>query len=48
MTSEAIRTASNATLRSIYAGLVREASDRFSRSIAVGEMERRGLLKARF
>lgn len=48
MSSEQIRTASNETLRNITWGLVREASDRTSKLIAYGEMERRGLIKRRF
>jgi len=48
MSSEQIRNADNQTLRNIYAGMVRAASDRMSRGIAMTEMERRGMLKARF
>lgn len=48
MSSNEIRTASNETLRNITWGLVREASDQISKQIAFGEMERRGMLKARY
>lgn len=48
MTTEQIRTASTATLKAIFNGLVREASDRMSRGIAHDELERRGIFKQRF
>lgn len=48
MTSTEIRTASNEVLRDITWGLIREASDKMSKLIAYGEMERRGLIKRRF
>lgn len=48
MTTEQIRTADTATLKAIFAGMVREASDRMSRGIAHDELERRNVFKRRF
>ncbi len=48
MTTEQIRSADKATLKAIFAGMVRGASDRMSRGIAHDELERRGIFKARF
>lgn len=48
MTTEQIRSADTATLKAIFAGLVREASDRTSRVIANNELERRNVFKRRF
>lgn len=48
MSSTEIRNADTATLKMIFAGMVREASDRMSRGIAHDEMEDRGVFKRRF
>lgn len=48
MSSDQIRTASNETLRNITWGLVRGNTDNFSKQIAYGELEKRGLIRARF
>lgn len=48
MGSTEIRNASVQTLKQIIAGLVRDNVDNFSKQIAYGELERRGVIKPRF